>query len=107
MLRKSACLLLFAMIAVQTAVDLSVGRSDFSFSPPDCPQGMAQPDHKSDSDLYGTISAIEGPQTRVIGCVGAGVPRSVRIGDTAGFLDCTTLFPSANHGQARLTPLRI
>jgi len=107
MLRKSACLLLFAMIAVHAAADLSVGRSDLRFSPPDCPQGMAQPPHKSDADLYGTISAIEGPQTRLMWCVGAGVPRSVRISDAAGFLDCNILFPSANHSQARLTPLRI
>jgi len=95
------------MIAVQAAADLSVGRSDFSFSPPDCPQGVGQPQHKSDSDLYGTISAIEAPQTRVVWCVEAGAPRSVTISDTAGFLDCNILLPSANHSQTRLTPLRI
>ena len=107
MLRKSACLLLFAMIAIHAAADLGVGGSDFLFSPPDCPQGMAQPQHRSDGDLYGTITAIEGPQTRLVSWVGDDVPRSIRISDAAGFLDCDTVLPSANHSQSRLTPLRI
>jgi hypothetical protein len=107
MLRKSACLLLFAMIAIHAAADLRVARPDFLFSPPDCSQGMAQPHHRSDGDLYGTISAIEGPQTRLVSWLGVDVPRSIRINDAAGFLDCDTVLPSANHRQSRLNPLRI
>jgi hypothetical protein len=95
------------MIAIHAAADLGVGRPDFLFSAPDCPQGMAQPHPRSDGDLYGTISAIEGPQTRPVSWVGIGVPRSIRISDAAGFLDCDTVLPSANHAQSRLTPLRI
>jgi hypothetical protein len=95
------------MIAIHAAADVVVGRSDFSVSPPDCPQGMAQPHHRSDADLYGTISAIEGPQTRQVSWLGVDVTRSFRISHAAGFLDCNVVFPSANHSQSPLTPLRI
>jgi hypothetical protein len=108
MLRKSACFVLFAMIAIHSAADLGVGRPDLSFSPPDCPQGMAAPHHKSDVDLYGTISAIEGPQPRPVSCLVLDVPRSMRInGLSGGFLDCHTSVPPASHSQFNLTPLRI
>src|SRR5215475_2496696 len=100
MLRKSACLLLLAIIASHAAADLGVGRSDFSVSSPDCPQGMAQPHQRSDADLYGTISAIEGPQTRLVSWLGVDLPRSFRITDAAFFLDSNIVLPSVNHSRS-------
>jgi len=108
MVRKSACFLLFALIAIHAATDLGVGRPDFSFSPPECPQGMGEPYHKSDADLYGTISAIEGPQPRPVLCLELDVPRSVRIDSRiAGFIDCNIPLPPESHSQLNLIPLRI